>query len=159
MRGIVQGVDPVIGHLLRAVEQVREDAEAALGELTPVQIWATPHGMTSVGFHAKHLAGSTVRLSTYLAGGALTASQLAAIAAEDEGSETAAELLKSVNAALDRYAQEIQNLSPKDFDSVREVGRKRYPVTAVSVAIHVVEHAQRHIGGMIASAKLARVKG
>ncbi len=159
MRGIVQGVDPVIGHLLRAVEQVREDAEAALGELTPAQIWATPHGMTSVGFHAKHLAGSTERLSTYLAGGALTAEQLAAIAAEGAGSETAAELLKCVNAALDRYTREIQNLSSKGFDSVREVGRKRYEVTAVSVAIHVMEHAQRHIGGMIAAAKLARAAG
>lgn len=156
MRGIVEGVDPVIGHLMRAVEQVREDAEAALSGLTPEQIWAKPHGMTSAGFHAKHLAGSTERLSTYLAGGALTREQLAAIATEGEGSEAAAELLASIGAALDRYENSIRELGEEGFNSVREIGRKRYRVTAVSVALHVVEHAQRHIGGMIAAAKLAR---
>ena len=94
MRGIVAGVDPVVGHLLRAAEQVSEDAATAIGDLTPLQVWAKPHGMTSVGFHARHLAGSIERLSTYLAGRQLDAEQLAAINAEGEGVETAAELLR-----------------------------------------------------------------
>jgi hypothetical protein len=79
MRGIVHGVDPVIGHLLRAAEQIQEDSAAAIGELTTAQLWSRPHGVTSAGFHAKHLAGSTERLSTYLAGKQLTAEQLAAV--------------------------------------------------------------------------------
>jgi hypothetical protein len=47
-------------------------------------------------------------------------------------------------------------LSPKHFAAVREIGRKRYRTTAISIAIHIAEHAQRHIGGMIAAAKAAR---
>lgn len=156
MRGIVQGIDPVIGHLLRAAEQIHEDAETAIGGLTPAQLWSKPHGMTSAGFHAKHLAGSTNRLSTYLAGRRLTAEQLDAIRKEGEGSETATELLASIDAALDSYRRLLQTLSPQAFASVREIGRKRYQTTAISVAIHIAEHGQRHIGGMIAAAKLAR---
>ena len=157
MRGIVQGLHPVVGHLIRATEQIREDVRAAIGDLTPGQIWSTPYGMTSAGFHAKHLAGSTERLSTYLAGQQLTAEQLAAIDAEKEGNATAAELLASIDAALGHYSKLILSMGPTDFESVREVGRKRYRVAAIGVAIHIAEHAQRHIGGMIAAAKLVRV--
>jgi hypothetical protein len=154
MRGIVDGVDPVIGHLLRAADQIHEDAAAAIGDLTPAQLWSKPHGMTSAGFHAKHLAGSTERLSTYLAGKQLTAEQLAAIGKEGEGAETTTELLTSIDAALNDYRKLLQALSPNDFAAVREIGRKRYQTTAISVAIHIAEHAQRHIGGMIAAAKV-----
>jgi hypothetical protein len=153
MRGIGQGVDPVIGHLLRAAQQIHEDAATAIADLTPAQLWAKSHGMTSAGFHAKHLAGSTERLSTYLAGKQLTAEQLAAIVEEGEGAETAAELLASIDAALNGYRELLQALGPHDFGAVREIGRKRYQTTAISVAIHIAEHAQRHIGGMIAAAK------
>jgi len=155
-RGIVEDVDPVIGHLIRAALQIHEDAETALAGLSPQQIRARPHGMTSAGFHAKHLAGSTGRLSTYLAGRQLTPEQLAAIDKESEGAETAADLLASIDAALDGYVNTVRNLGPASFGEIREIGRKRYRTTAISLAIHTVEHAQRHIGGLIAAAKLAR---
>ena len=156
MRGIVDRIDPVIGHLLRAAEQIHEDAAGAIGDLTPAQLWARPYGTTSAGFHAKHLAGSTERLSAYLAGKQLTAEQLAGIAQEGEGSETAADLLAMIDLALHGYRELLEALSPQDFAGVRAIGRKRYQTTAISVAIHIAEHAQRHIGGMIAAAKLAR---
>lgn len=156
MRGPIDGLHPVTSHLLRAAEQIREDARTAIGSLTPAEIWSTPQGMTSAGFHAKHLAGSAYRLLTYLSGGQLTPEQLSAIPKEGEGSETAAELLSSISVALSRYEEAVRALRPEDFGAIREIGRKRYRATAISVAIHIVEHSQRHIGGMIASAKLAR---
>ncbi len=156
MRGVIAGVHPVTAHLFRASEQIREDAQSALGDLTPEQIWSKPNGMTSAGFHAKHLAGSTTRLVTYLEGNQLMPNQLAAIASEGAGDEAAGQLQTLIEAALDRYDHAIRNLKPEDFAAIREIGRKRYQVTAVSIAIHIAEHAQRHIGGMIAAAKLAR---
>ena len=158
MRGKIEELDPVISHLFRAIEQIREDSHTAIADLTPAQIWAKPHGMTSTGFHAKHLAGSTERLSTYLAGQPLSPEQLAAIDTESQGNETTADLLTAIDTALDHYEKLIRSLNPKDFGTIREVGRKRYQVTAISLAIHTVEHAQRHIGGMIAAAKLARTQ-
>lgn len=156
MLGPVEGLHPVIGHLLRASQQIREDAQAAICDLTAEQIWAKPLGVTSAGFHAKHLAGSTNRLLTYLDGAQLSEEQLAAIAREGTGTESAQELLASIAAAFDRYDETVRALNPDEFGAVREIGRKKHRTAAISVAIHIVEHSQRHIGGLIAAAKLAR---
>ncbi|HVW11672.1 MAG TPA: DinB family protein [Bryobacteraceae bacterium] len=156
MRGPIPDLNPVVSHLLRATEQIREDAESLLQGLTPAEIWSSLHGVTSVGFHAKHLAGSTTRLLTYLAGRQLSEEQLAAIPREHAGQESAEELLALISSAFDLYEEAICNLSPDVFGAPREIGRRRYPAAAISIAIHIVEHAQRHVGGMIAAAKLAR---
>lgn len=155
MRGIVAGVDPVIGHLLRAIEHIREDLERAIAPLSVEQLWATPNGMTSAGFHAKHLAGSTRRLSTYLEGRQLDAEQIAAMKAESTGGESAEELIAGLRLALARYEELVRALTPDHFGDVREIGRKRLQTTAISVAIHIAEHGQRHVGQAINAAKLA----
>ncbi len=156
MRGVVPDINPVIGHLLRASEHIREDIEAAVSPLTVDQIWAEPNGMTSVGFHVKHLAGSTERLCTYLAGSQLSEEQLAAIRLEGEGRESGADLLDGVRAALSHYEAMVRSLRPEQFGEIREIGRKRLPTTAISLAVHIAEHGQRHVGQAISAAKLAR---
>jgi len=155
MRGIVPGIDPVIGHLLRASEHIREDLERAIAPLSVEQLWATPGGMTSAGFHVKHLAGSTGRLSTYLEGHQLNAEQLAAMKVESTGTESAADLLAAVRAALARYEGLVRALSTDHFGDVREIGRKRLQTTVISLAIHIAEHGQRHVGQAISAAKLS----
>jgi hypothetical protein len=155
MRGILPGVDPVIGHLLRASEHISEDLEHAIGNLTIDQIWATPHNMTSVGFHAKHLAGSTERLCTYLEGKQLTAAQLADINQENHGTESAVNLIAAVRRSLARYEELVCALTPEKFGEKREIGRRRLETTAISLAIHIAEHGQRHVGQAISAAKLA----
>ncbi len=158
LRGLAEDIHPVTGHLLRAAEQIREDVEAAIGDLTPEQLWATPHGMTSAGFHARHLAGSTERLATYLEGDQLSPEQLTAMKAESatENTETAGDLLASINLALDRYETLVLGLDAENLGDIREIGRKRYQTTTAGIAIHIAEHGQRHVGGLIAAAKLAR---
>jgi hypothetical protein len=155
MRGIVPGIDPVVGHLLRASEHIREDLERAIAPLTSAQLWATPNAMTSAGFHTKHLAGSTERLSTYLEGHQLTADQLAAMKAEGTGHESPEQLIAAVRAALAHYDELVRALSPEHFGDVREIGRKRLQTTVISLAIHIAEHGQRHVGQAISAAKLA----
>ena len=155
MRGIIAGIDPVIGHLLRASEHIREDLDHAIGPLSIEQLWATPCGMTSAGFHAKHLAGSTGRLCTYLEGGQLTREQLAAIGEEGRGSESAQDLIAAVRGSLARYEDLVRGLVPGNFGEIREIGRKRLQTTAISLAIHIAEHGQRHVGQAISAAKLA----
>jgi hypothetical protein len=155
MRGILPGVDPVIGHLLRASQHIREDLERAIAPLTVEQLWATPSGMTSAGFHAKHLAGSTERLSTYLEGHQLSPEQLAALQAESAGDESAEDLIAAVRASLVRYENLIRALSPRHFGDVREIGRKRLQTTAIGLAIHIAEHGQRHVGQAISASQLA----
>jgi uncharacterized damage-inducible protein DinB len=142
--------------LLRSAEHIREDVTEALTPLTAEQIWAKPHGATSAGFHAKHLAGSTQRLCTYLEGGQLSAAQLAEIEVEGTGTESAGELLGKVDAALARYGALVRELRPEEFGGIREIGRKRLETTAVGLAIHIAEHGQRHTGQLISAAQLSR---
>ncbi len=156
MRGIVPGIDPVVGHLLRASEHIREDLERAIAPLSVEQLWATPDGMTSAGFHVKHLAGSTERLSTYLEGDQLNAEQLAAMKSESAGTESAEELIGAVRRALTRYEELVRALTLDHFGDVREIGRKRLQTTVISLAIHIAEHGQRHVGQAISAAKLAK---
>jgi uncharacterized damage-inducible protein DinB len=156
MRGILPGIDPVVGHLLRASEHIREDLERAIAPLSQGELWATPNGMTSAGFHAKHLAGSTERLRTYLEGQQLNAGQLAAMKAEGSGTESAQELIALVRESLARYEETVRALTPAHFGDVREIGRKRLQTTAISLAIHIAEHGQRHVGQAISAAKLAK---
>jgi hypothetical protein len=156
LRGIVAGLDPVVEHLLRASEQIREDVTGAMRDLRTDQVWATPHGMTSAGFHVKHLAGSTQRLCAYLEGRALTAPEIAAIKEESSGTEPAGDLIRQVNQAFDRYERLVRELSADQFGQVREIGRQRLETTAISLAIHIAEHGQRHAGQAISATKLAR---
>jgi hypothetical protein len=156
LRGVLPEFDPVVGHLIRAVAHIREDLRRALDPLRSEDIWAKPHGMTSAGFHAKHLAGSTRRLCAYLEGRGLTEEEVAAIETESIGSEGADELIRWVDIALENYERQLSALSPENFGVVRFVGRARFPVTAIGLAIHIAEHGQRHVGQAICAAKLAR---
>ncbi len=113
-----------------------------------------PHGMTSAGFHAKHLAGSTRRLCAYLEGRQLDDAALAEARAESHGDEEPAALLDGIRGAFSHYVSLVLALPPEAFGDVREVGRKRIPVTAVSLAIHIAEHGQRHVGQLVSAAKL-----
>src|ERR1035438_8370844 len=158
LRGVVPGINPVTGHLLRASEQIREDLERVLAPLSTSQLWAMPDEMTSAGFHAKHLAGSKNRLCTYLEGRRLTREQLVAMSTESVGAESPAELIAQVRAAFDRYDNVVRELPPERFAEIREVGRQRLETTAISLAIHIAEHGLRHVGQAISAAKLARAR-
>jgi len=156
LRGAIPDVHPVISHLLRSSQHIREDTNSAVARLTPQQVWARPEMLNPVGFHLKHLAGSTDRLLTYLNGSALSASQLAAIVQETSGEDSPDELLGAVNATFDRYDRVVRALDPSEFSCVREVGRERLTVTVISLAIHIVEHGHRHVGQIVSAATLAR---
>ena len=156
LRGILSGLDPVTEHLLRGSEQIREDLARAIRPLTLGQLWSKPHGMTSAGFHAKHLAQSSDRLCTYLLGRELSVEQLAVLEKEGEGGESAGDLIQRVDEVFARYEQIVRGLSPERFGEVRHIGRKRLQTTAVSLAIHIAEHGQRHVGQAISAARLAQ---
>ena len=67
-RGPLEGVNPLIAPVLYVFDHAREDLAKWTADLTEEQLWATPYGFGSVGFHLRHLAGSTDRLLTYAEG-------------------------------------------------------------------------------------------
>jgi uncharacterized damage-inducible protein DinB len=159
MRGPIEGVHPLLAPVLYSLQMAREDLEKYTAGLLPARIWATPHGLTSVGFHLVHIAGSTDRLITYLQGKELTAAQVDAMALEASPGEASREqLLAALNHVFDDAEAVIRAMDPAALSDARTVGRKRLPTTAIGLLTHIAEHTQRHVGQAIAGAKLAAVR-
>lgn len=156
LRGPISGVHPLLTPILYTFQQAREDLEEYTGRLTAGQLWATPHGFGSVGFHIRHIAGSTDRLMTYLEGRDLTSDQMSALRNEEQpGSEGREELLARMDTAFQRAEVTVRALDPATLAEPRWVGRKRLPTTVIGLLAHIAEHIQRHIGQAISAAKLS----
>ena len=155
MRGPIEGVHPFLAPVLYSFQMAREDLEKFTAGLSAASIWATPHGLTSVGFHILHIAGSTGRLMTYLQGRELTAAQLEALAAEKfPAGQSREELLAGLNEAFRDAEAVIRAIDPATLADARTVGRQRLPTTVIGLLTHIAEHTQRHVGQAIAAAKL-----
>ena len=124
--------------------------------LTTEQIWATPHGLGSVGFHIGHIAGSTDRLITYLQGEQLSEAQMTALQAEHQLGASLDELLGALHSSFQHAEAVVRSLNAANLTQPREVGRKRLPTTVIGLFTHIAEHTQRHVGQAISAAKLAR---
>jgi hypothetical protein len=156
LRGAMEGVSPFVAPLLRSFEQAREDLAEWTGGLSPEQIWAQPHGLPSIGFQLRHIAGSVDRLSTYLQGGQLSDIQIRVMKSEAELRGTREELLAAMDAAFRQAAAIACAVPPEQLSEARGVGRKQLPTTAIGLIVHIAEHTQRHVGQAISAAKLVR---
>jgi uncharacterized damage-inducible protein DinB len=156
LRGPIPGVHPLIAPILYAFSQGREDLALHTSGLTNEQIWATPHGLGSVGFHIRHIAGSTDRLMTYLQGQQLSQAQMTALQREHEPRASLDELLATLDSSFKDAEAVVRSLNPATLTDAREVGRKRLPTTVIGLLTHIAEHTQRHTGQAISAAKLAR---
>ncbi len=156
LRGPKSGVHPLVAPVLYAFEQAREDMAKYTANLTPQQIWASPHGFGSVGFHIRHMAGSIERLLTYLQGRELTEQQMKDIAAEKEPLHCGRDpLLAILEQSLRNAENVVRAVDPATLEEPRAVGRKRLPTTVIGLLTHVAEHTQRHIGQAVSAAKWA----
>lgn len=157
MRGPISGVDPLCAPVLYAFQQAREDLAKYTEGLSTAQLWATPHGFGSVGFHVLHIAGSTGRLMTYLKGGELSGEQLELLAAEPSATGMSREeLLAAIERAFGEAEFVVRAIPPHTLAEGRTVGRKRLPTTVIGLLSHIAEHTQRHVGQAIGAAKLVR---
>ena len=137
----------------------REDVETAVTDLTAEQLWARPGGAASVGFHLAHLSGSTDRLLTYARGETLSELQFATLTAErdlehEQPSLTA--MLAAWRETVDGALRQIASTRESALLEPRGVGRGNLPSTVLGLIVHAAEHAQRHAGQIITTAKIVR---
>jgi uncharacterized damage-inducible protein DinB len=135
----------------------REDLARHTSGLTTEQIWLTPNGFGSVGFHLRHIAGATDRLMTYATGAELSETQMSLLKSEKDPGATREMLLAALDAAFAKAESTARALDPATLTAPRAVGRKQLPTTVIGLLIHTAEHTQRHVGQAISAAKLARV--
>ena len=157
MRGPIEGVNTFVAPLLYSFQMAREDLAKHTEGLTTEQLWAAPHGFGSVGFHLRHIAGSTDRLMTYLQGGHLSEAQMAVLRTEKEPGATREMLLAGLEAAFTKAEDVVRALDSAHLTEARGVGRKQLPTTVIGLVVHIAEHTQRHVGQAISAAKWARV--
>src|SRR5512140_630579 len=160
LRGPLPGVDPYLMPAAHALLQAAEDLEAA-ASLAPEQLAARPGGVASVGYHLRHLAGSTERLLTYARGGGLSAEQLATAAAESAIMEAAdaPTLIAAAREAREAAIEAIRSTPRESLLEPRRVGRQGLPSTVLGLLFHIGEHAARHAGQIVTTARLARAVG
>jgi len=156
MRGPIEGVPTLLAPLIYSFQQAREDLARFTEGLTAEQLWATPHGFGSVGFHLRHIAGSTDRLMMYLEGRQLSESQMDFLKHEHDPGASLEELLSSLNAVFERAEAVVRALDVSVLEAPREIGRRKLPTTVIGLLTHIAEHTQRHVGQAISAAKLAR---
>ncbi len=158
-RGPLPGVDPYLMPAAHMLVQASEDLEAAAA-LTPEQLRAQPGGVASVGFHLRHLAGATGRLLTYARGQMLTPEQLAQAAGEAAAAEgaDAALLVAAAREALEAALAELRGTPRERLLEPREVGRQRLPSNVLGLLSHIGEHAARHLGQIVTTARIVRAR-
>jgi DinB superfamily len=156
LRASITHVHPLTAPVLYTFQQAREDLAKYTGPLSTEQLWATPYGLGSAGFHILHIAGSTDRLMTYLQDRELSPQQIAVLEAERSPVPVGRDALL---AELDRvFAQAetvVRAIDPASLADPRTVGRKHLPTTVIGLLTHIAEHTQRHVGQAISAAKLA----
>jgi uncharacterized damage-inducible protein DinB len=156
LRGPIADVNPLLAPILYSFRQASEDlAEHTVG-LSALQIWAQPGGAGSVGFHLRHIAGSTDRLMTYLRREALSPQQMAALESEHEPRASREELLAQLERVFEDAERQVRAIDAATLAEPRYVGRKRLPTTVIGLLTHIAEHTARHVGQAISAARLAR---
>lgn len=155
LRGPVAGVPPALMPVVHSLLQVREEIDAVVPALSQEQLWARPGGAATIGFHLRHLAASLDRLLTYARGEALTERQLAFLNAEGaQGHESRAELLQAAQRAIDAAIEQVRATPTATLHEPRVVGRAALPSTVLGLLFHAAEHAQRHAGQIVTTAKI-----
>jgi hypothetical protein len=156
LRGPVAGIPPPLQPVAHSLLHCREELTATLSSLTPQQIWRQPPGAASIGYHARHAAGSLDRLFTYARGEQLSAAQRTVLSLEKDPDPSlgAPELIAMLDATVERALQQLRDTPEAALTNPREVGRARLPSTVAGILFHAAEHTHRHIGQIATTARV-----
>lgn len=159
LRGPVEGISPLLQPAAHAFIMSIEDCEAAARDLSDADVWVQPGGAASIGFHLRHLAGSTDRLLTYARGESLSPAQKAALAAERSPGDppaTLAELVAGWRAGVHQALEQLAAVPVASLLDFRGVGRAQLPSNVIGLLFHAAEHAARHTGQVVTTAKILK---
>jgi len=159
LRGALPDVAPFLQPVAHSLLQCRLEVRATVPTLSDSELWATPGGAASAGYHVRHAIGSLDRLFTYARGEQLSVTQQRALAAEGKSEERVGiqeSLVADFDAAVERALDQLRATDPTTLLEKREVGRARLPSTVLGLLFHAAEHTQRHVGQLVTTAKFVR---
>ena len=153
-RGAVAGYAPLLMPVAHSFLQVKEELDALVASLDEDLLWRTPTGAASIGFHIAHIGGSTERLLVYARAEQLSPEQLAAARAESTERPSRDALLSRTLASLDRALAQVRATPVDSLLLERKVGRAGLPSTTLGLLFHAAEHATRHAGQALTTARI-----
>jgi uncharacterized damage-inducible protein DinB len=159
LRGAVPGFPRELMPVAHSLLQVREEIDTVVTPLSHEELWARPGGAASIGFHLKHLAGSLDRLLTYARGESLSEAQRVTLDAEERAGSAVdqpAILFRLVDEAIGKALNQLRATRVEALHEPRRVGRAGLPSTVLGLLFHAAEHAQRHAGQIVTTAKIIR---
>ncbi len=154
LRGTLTDVPAVQRAVLHALELAKEDLEKWCGNLSDTELNARPGNLAPVAFHIRHIARSIDRLLTYAEGEELSAAQINALRGELDSGTDRDELFAELAGALEQGASRVRDFDASQLEESRAVGKKRLAATVGGLLVHIAEHAQRHVGQAITTAKI-----
>lgn len=155
-RGPIDGIPPLLMPIAHALTQAVEDLDRICRPLSPEALWSRPAGAASLAFHLQHVAGSTDRLFTYARGERLDAEQRRQLDAENAGTDhgTGAEaLLARLRETVARALDQLRRTTDESLLEPRTIGRAALPTNTIGLLFHAAEHAMRHVGQAIVTAR------
>jgi len=159
LRGPRPGVPPLLQPVAHALLQAREEVAALMTDFPAVRLAERPLGLASVGFHLRHLVGVLDRTFTYARGEALSAAQLAYLAAEGAPPThpgAVAELVQAFARQVDTALAQLGSTPEATLPEWRGVGRAQLPSTVVGLLVHAAEHTTRHVGQLLVTSKVVK---
>ena len=154
LRGTLSEEDAVRRGVLHALELAREDVARWCSEFTGEQLEARPFGLPSVAFQMRHIARSLDRLLSYAEGRKLSDAQMEALESEMQPSGSREIVFAEFEGGVDSAMQRIKAIPPGSYDKARWVGRAELPSSVGGLLVHCADHAQRHVGQLVTTAKV-----
>ena len=157
LRGPLPGYDALVMPAAHALLQVREDIDRLVETVPDAHVWVRPGGAASIGFHVRHTAGALDRLYTYARGEMLSDEQKQFLRTEGEPGDPPASLRQvavAAQATIDRALTQLRETAAAALVEPRRVGRAGLPSTTLGLLFHGAEHATRHAGQAITTARI-----
>lgn len=159
LRGPIPNIHPALQGIAHGLLEALEEVKHAIESLPEDKLWLKPYGSASVGFHLQHLTGATDRLFTYARGDILTDSQRAALVAEQAagsngGEKSIDQLMNDFERVIDSAIEQLRSTDPSGMYEPRYVGGKKLPSTVTGLLEHAAQHASRHGGQVVTTAKI-----
>lgn len=157
LRGPLPTVPALLQPVAHALLQAREEVTELLADFPADRLAERPLGLASVGFHLRHLTGVLDRTFTYARGEALSAAQLAYLAAEGQPPAhpgAVQELVAAFAHQVDTALAQLKSTPEATLPAWRGVGRAQLPSTVIGLLVHAAEHTTRHVGQLLVTSKL-----
>jgi uncharacterized damage-inducible protein DinB len=157
LAGPVGGVPDALQPVAHALLQSQLEVHAITRDFPDDLLWERVAGLAPVGYHLRHIRGVIDRLFTTAEHGAIGDEQRERLEVERRQSDEGVTVLALVAALDEQVAQALDQLrrtEPAALAHVRLVGAKALPSTVAGLLFHAAEHAQRHCGQLLVTARV-----